>query len=66
MKVHFYCLSRVKWINGTAAETDSQSGSHNRCLQVRFASVASGFHTTLICFLRISHNGGVEFGLHVV
>lgn len=55
-------MSCVKWINGAAAETDSQSGSHNRCLQARFASVASGFHTMLICFLRISHNGGVEFG----
>lgn len=59
--VQVYCLLCLKWINRAVSETESQSGNHNRRLQACVASVASGFHTALICFLRLSHNGGVEF-----
>lgn len=59
--VRVYCLLCLKWINRAVSETESQSGNHNRRLQACVASVASGFHTALICFLRLSHNGGVEF-----
>ena len=55
------CLLCVKWINRAVSETDSQSGNQNRCLQACVASVASHFHTTLICSLRLSHISGVEF-----
>lgn len=55
------CLLFVKWINRAVSETDSQGGNHNRCLQACVASVASNFHTILICFLRLSHNSEMEF-----
>ena len=55
------CLLCVKWINRAVSGTDSQSGNHNHCLQACVASVASHFHTMLICCLRLSHNGWTEF-----
>lgn len=59
--VRVYCLLCLKWISRVVGETDSQSGNHNRCLQACVAPVASGFHTALMGFLRLSHNSGVEF-----
>lgn len=69
--VRLYCPLCLKWINRAVSETESQTGNQNRRLQACVASVASGFHTALICFLRLSHKwwwwlwwwcGGKEVG----